>query len=189
MDEEAREGVAIELEDGLDLVDEEIEDVDFTGQRARLVTIKRSTLTRCRFAAVELKDLLLVDTTFVDCILTGADAPSATLTGVTFRSCRLDEANLRMATTENLALEGCDLRRADFYEADLRGARFERCQFEGTIVDRARLTDADLRSSDLLGLVGAASLRGARIEPDQLIALARTLAAEIGIVVVDEDDA
>lgn len=174
------------LDDGLDLVDETVEDVDFTGQSARLVTIKRTTLHRCRLAAVELKDLLLVDVELHDCVLSGADLPGATLTNVTIRACRLDDTNLRMARTEQLVVESSDLRRCDLYDADLSGARFDRCQLEGAVVDRARLDGADLRGSDLFGVRGAASMKGVRVDADQLPALARTLAADIGIVVVDD---
>ena len=175
------------IETGDDIIDTTVTDVDWTALEVRNVTIKRSTFTRCRLSATAINDLLAVDTVFDDCVLSGADLHGARLQRVTFNRCKLDGANLRMIETTELILTECDLTGTDLLEAQLDGARVENCKLDGAVIERARVVDADLRTSDLTGLRGAASLRGAKVSPDQLIQLARTFASEIGVVVVDDE--
>jgi len=107
---------------------------------------------------------------------------------VSFRDCKLDDANFRFASGStscstaarsskptspkrsftSSALTGCDLRRAVFEKASLAGTR--------------------LSGSTLDGLRGAGSLRGVVVGTDQVLPLALGVFGDLGIVISDGDE-
>ena len=61
--------------------------------------------------------------------------------------------------------------------------RFADCDLTGLELFNVDLTGSDLRDNELDGLKGVACLRGATIDPLQLLTLGPALAAHVGLVI------
>jgi uncharacterized protein YjbI with pentapeptide repeats len=117
--------------------------------------------------------------------LTGAQLGESTLRDVVFADCRIDLAGLRMARLERVAFRDCRLEELDLYGATLEDVVFQRCVLREATIDAATLKRCAISGCDLAGLRGAERLAGVRMTWDDVLANAPTLAAALGIVVVD----
>jgi uncharacterized protein YjbI with pentapeptide repeats len=120
---------------------------------------------------------------FANCRMTGVDFSKATLHDVTFRGCKLDMANFRFADIRRAKFIDCTLVETDFLGATLHDVTFESCTLEKTVFERTKCKQVDLRTSDLIEIVGWSALRGATIDHAQLAAVAPYLAHELGVLV------
>lgn len=111
---------------------------------------------------------------------------SAKLEDVTFENCKLDMANFRLTKFKNVRFVDCVLDKADFYQAELKAVSFEACTLNETEFSQAKLDKVDFRSSDITGIKGIESMKGAIISTTQLIYLAPLLVMQLGIVVKDD---
>jgi uncharacterized protein YjbI with pentapeptide repeats len=125
---------------------------------------------------------------FADCRMTGVALPESSMRDVVFSNCKLNLANLRAARMERVTFEDCVLDEADLGGATIADTRFSGCQIRRVPFDHARLLRADFRGSELVPFGDALALRGAIVDPLQLIDLAGPLAASAGIVVEDRGD-
>ncbi len=172
----------------------EMADVEVRGGRWSGVTIEglrafQVTFDGCDLAGFVLQESpTLQNVVFRRCRMSGAVLAGARLRDVRFEECSLDDANLRMIDAERVTLSGCALVAADLHGAQIASAQFARCDLRGADFTKARLRDVDLRSSEVTGLRGAGTLRGATIDSAQVIALAHSLAAAVGVRVVDDDE-
>ncbi len=116
----------------------------------------------------------------------GIQLQNSTLKDVTFTGCKLNMANFRFAELFNAVFVDCALDEADFYGASLHNVQFKNCTLAKTQFSSARLKQADLRTSDISGVLGIGSLAGAIIDSMQLVHLAPMLAAELRITVADD---
>ncbi len=184
-----------------------LEDADVSTWEASSVRLAEVALRRVDLSATRLRALSLIDVlassvngangswlalrtsrvTFERCNLVGLDAGNGELSQTTFRDCKLDLANLRMAMLHDVVFSGCSLRATDFYGTTLRSVSFAGCELHETDFDRASLETVDLRGSSLVNIRGIGSLRGAIVDPGQLIDLAPSLAGELGIRVEGAD--
>jgi|ERR1051326_4035908 uncharacterized protein YjbI with pentapeptide repeats len=179
--------------------------LDLSGQGGDGIEFEQCGFTRATLARATMEQVR-----FVDCVVDNSDWANASatksgmlrvefhlsrLTGlhwidgsvrdVTFRECRMDLATFRFTSFKDVEFVDCNLTRADFTRADLRGARFRGCDLSG-----AQFAEADCRGTrftrcELVGLGSVTSLKGATINPDDLAALSRTLAAALGITIAD----
>jgi uncharacterized protein YjbI with pentapeptide repeats len=122
---------------------------------------------------------------FSEARLTGVSLAEAQIEEVSFRGCKLDYANFRYSAIKHVSFEDCVLARADFQGASLDSTRFSGCNLLEADFSKAQLDRVDLRGSELKLAGSVLGLRGAIIEPLQLIELARSLAQELGIAVED----
>ena len=129
----------------------------------------------------------LIRDTFTDCRMTGLEAGELVAEHVILERCRLDLANFRHATFRFVTLRECVLDEADFGGADLSHTRFDGCSLVGTYFQGAKLTKVDLRGSRLEPDGPTTALRGAIIDPVQLVDLAPALARDCGIDVTPID--
>jgi uncharacterized protein YjbI with pentapeptide repeats len=104
---------------------------------------------------------------------------------VSFKSCKLDYVNFRHSAIEQVSFEDCVLTGADFQGASINATRFSGCQLVDADFSKATLSLVDLRGSELALAGSVLGLRGAIIDPLQLMELARTLAQELGITIED----
>ena len=74
---------------------------------------------------------------------------------------------------------------ADFHGARINASRFSDCELLDADFTAAQLALADLRGSRLVPAGSLLALRGAVIDPLQLLELALPLAHELGITVED----
>lgn len=120
-----------------------------------------------------------------DARLTGLSFAEARIEYVRFKLCKLDYANFRHSEIERVSFEDCVLTGADFQGAKIKETVFSGCQLLEADFTKAELSRVDMRGSGLALAGSVLGLRGAIIDPLQLMELARTLAHELGITVED----
>ncbi|HUD05844.1 MAG TPA: pentapeptide repeat-containing protein [Candidatus Saccharimonadales bacterium] len=111
----------------------------------------------------------------------GLKVQSGTFKDVLFESCKLNLANFRFSKIKNVQFIDCNLDESDFYQAELENVQFQNCTLRKTEFSGAKLKHVDLRSSDLIDVLGVSGLAGATIGAAQLISLAPLLANEAHI--------
>jgi uncharacterized protein YjbI with pentapeptide repeats len=177
----------------LDLDDRTAETVEFRQSRFRRASLAGSQLQRVRFAdclveASDWSNLRGDGGTFervkiVDSRMTGLAWADGLLRDAAFSGCKLDLSNWRFATFDVAAFTDCNLAGADFTSADLRGASFVRCDLSGAQFSNATMEGARFRGCELAGIGGMTSWAGAIVHEDDLLVLAHTMAAALGIAV------
>lgn len=165
--------------------------------RAQLIDVE---LGESRLRGVELVDVIaerldaangdwggaqLRRTLLSDARLTGLGLAEARIEHVHFKLCKLDYANFRHGEIEHVSFEDCVLTGADFQGAKIKDTVFSGCQLLEADFSKAELSRVDMRGSGLALAGSVLGLRGAIIDPLQLMELARTLAHELGITVED----
>jgi uncharacterized protein YjbI with pentapeptide repeats len=168
--------------------------------RFERVQLEDVALSESKLRAVELIDVIgkridaangdwagaqLRRTRFSDARLTGLNLAEARIEEVSFKGCKLDYVNFRHSAIEQVSFEDCLLTGADFQGASINATRFSGCQLVDADFSKAALSLVDLRSSELALAGSVLGLRGAIIDPLQLMELARTLAQELGITIED----
>ncbi len=123
---------------------------------------------------------------FTACRMTGFQVPEGTLTDVRFTRCRIDLAALRYAALSRVLFEDCVLRELDLLEARMADVRFSRCDLRLADFSRALGTRVELDGCEVEGLRGTDGLRGALMRWPDVQGLLGPLAADAGLVVLDE---
>jgi uncharacterized protein YjbI with pentapeptide repeats len=198
------ESVGIENLLGGDLEDALLEDVDATNEPITALDmsssrLERVTLTAAQCERVNARDVVVKgsDTSatnlsngswnraeFVNCRMSGVDMNKTALHDVSFRGCKLDMANMRFSDLRRVVFVECSLTEADFLNARLVDVTFENCHLERVVFESVSCTRVDLRTSELIEIVGWKSLKGATIDTTQLVSAAPYLANELGLKVV-----
>jgi uncharacterized protein YjbI with pentapeptide repeats len=150
-------------------------------------TLLDSTFTDCDLAALQIRDGRLESVHFTLCLLTGATFSGARFRDVRFTECKLDEANFRMAVGEKVVFEDSVLTSADFYAASMPDAMLLRCDLTAVEFSKSKLAGSDLRGSRIDALRGGVDLAGVKIDSPQMIPLALSLFAALGIAIEDEE--
>jgi uncharacterized protein YjbI with pentapeptide repeats len=119
--------------------------------------------------------------------MTGIDFSEATLRDASVEGCRVDLASFGFSRLERVTFEDCLLAQTDFLQAQLESVRFHRCDLTRADFRGARLKLCEFRRSELAGLSGVESLRGAAMELPDIVGLASVWAAALGIEVLDAD--
>ena len=143
---------------------------------------------RCDLSGVRFLRLSMRRVELADCRLTGIDLGAAALHDVRFTSCKLDDANLRGVKGERITFVDTVLGGTEFAQATLEDAVFESCKLAAVDLRRAVLTGTTFPDCDLTDVLGVDGLRGTKLTMLQALQLAPRLAAELGIVVLDDDD-
>lgn len=162
-----------------------LEDVDLSRSKLRAVELIDVAAERVDGANCDWGGARLRRSTFSDARLTGISLAEAQIEQASFKGCKLDYANFRHSEIKHGSFEDCVLIGADFQGARLDSTRFSGCRLAEADFSKARLARVDLRGSELALAGSVLGLRGATIDPLQLMELARTLAQELGIVVED----
>ncbi|WP_043536844.1 pentapeptide repeat-containing protein [Saccharomonospora cyanea] len=127
-----------------------------------------------------------LDAEFVTTVLAGTAAYDSTLRRVTFHGCKLTSVNLRGSRLTDVTFVDCALRDVDFGGATLTRVRFPRSTLRDVRFDNTVLDRVDLRETTELRLhLGAGSLSGLVIDSSQLLGLAPSFAAALGVIVAD----
>lgn len=151
-----------------------LEDVGF--QEPRFL---RPDLSRSRWRGVEVRGG----------IASGVQWHDADIRRAVFREVKLDLVNFRAATLVDVVFRDCLIRETDFAGAAMTRVSFPGCVFERVDFHAVKLADVDLRGARLHFARGLGSLRGAVIDPVQLIDLAPALAGHLGLSVAGQDTA
>lgn len=124
---------------------------------------QRVAATRSRLTGIDLSGCTVQNTRLTGCAVDLSNWRFAKLRRVVFDGCRLAGADLASAALTDVRFVDCDLTGADFREVTLERVRFEACVLEG--------------------IGGVTSLRGATIDPLDLVALGHQLASALGIMI------
>jgi uncharacterized protein YjbI with pentapeptide repeats len=167
-----------------------IESCRFTGLRAAEIDLRGTTITETVLEHLDVPIVRASRTRWRDVRIEGGRLGSAELydaewQSVHFLGCKLSFVNLRGSRMRDVQFTDCVIE-----ELDLGAAEAVRLALPGTRIQRLDVSRAILQHVDLRGcafdeLTGAGSLRGAAIDPGQLMLLAPLLANELGVTVVD----
>ena len=141
----------------------------------------------CDLSGVRFTRLSMRRVELSDCRMTGVDLGAAALHDVRFTACKLDDANLRMVQGERVTFDDTVLGGTEFALASFVDAVFSSCKLAGVDLRRAVLTGSTFPECDLTDVLGVDGLRGTRLTMLQALQLAPRLAAELGIVVLDDE--
>jgi uncharacterized protein YjbI with pentapeptide repeats len=182
---------------GADLARSFAEHARIVGTELRGVVLTAANLHRCTLTDVRLVECELSGAMFtesqwlrveiVNCRMSGAVVSQSRLRHVRFLEDKLDGADFRIVTAERVVFDQCAMADADFYDARLQSVDFDRCDLRRAHMSGVVARDLRLHGSQLEGLRGAASLRGASITFDQVLPLALGLFNEVGIKVTDDE--
>lgn len=155
-------------------------------------SLRQATFTRCDLTTVALQNADLYGARFASCGAQGAD----------FANASTSFGKGELGTLVDIAFEGCNLAYADLSRTNLTGASLTECRLSHAVLNDCSLREADLSGSDLtnieargLELQGAdlrgatfnnldvreIDLTGARITPDQALALLDAIGIEVMI--------
>jgi len=164
----------------------------FSGTDLSGVELERGGFVDCEFDTCNLANLHAADAALrrvrvSGSRMTGFQWINGVLRDVALHDCRLDLSTFRFCTLTDVVFSGCILTRAYFTNADLRRTRFVDFSLAGVQLSHANLAGTRFTRCELVDVGGVTSMRGAVVEGHNLIALAHTLAAALGIV-IDPDD-
>jgi uncharacterized protein YjbI with pentapeptide repeats len=162
----------------------------FRAARLTGIDLPGITIRDCRFENCELSGAVLdaarmIRVEFVDCRLSGAVLSDARLDDVRMVDCRCEGLLLRMTALKRSEFRRCDLTNAEFYDARLQHVSLVDGDLSCADFSRAQLDQVRLRGSVLADLRGGASLRGAIIDPGQIVPMGLVALDALGISVDD----
>lgn len=175
--------------DGADeatIVSVHVRNAEFTGREIERFDACDAVFDGCELSGALLAGARLERVEFRHCRMSGVDFSRATVRDVLFRGCRLDDANFRVASLVSVDADDCELRDVDFYGATIERSNLLRSNLDGADFTKCRLDRVLLHGSNLVGVKGGAALAGAIISRDQVLALAPSLVAALGITVDDD---
>jgi len=177
----------------LDLAGRTVASVEFDGCHLRGTDLNGCQLDKgglvdcllesCNLANLRATDASLRRVRIGTARMTGFGWINGALRDVAFEDCRLDLSTFRFSRLIDVVFSGCNLTRADFTNADLSRARFAGCVLDGAQFSQATLTGTRFTRCELADIGGITSMRGAVLEGHNLVALAHTLAAGLGITI------
>jgi uncharacterized protein YjbI with pentapeptide repeats len=135
---------------------------------------------------VTFEDAVLVRVQFRMCRLSGVQLACARAKDVLVTDSKGDGINLRMAKVERSGFVDCELSELDAGAATLSNIDFVRCNLTKASFHRAKLSRIALHGSRVEAMQGLETVRGLVIGSDQLLAMAATAFAALGITVDDD---
>jgi len=149
-------------------------------QRPELVNV---VLDRCDIAGFTGREGRAERVLVTDSRLRGVTWVNGVLQDVILDGLTGEEVSLRFSTLRRVTLRDCRLPGLDLTEVTLDDVRLERCTLPGAQFNGTRVKSLRIEGCDLSGATGVAALAGASIHPDDLLALAPSLAEAVGMSV------
>ncbi len=165
----------------LELIETVFVGCDLSGRSLTGLQARDVVFDGCDLSGAVLDGARLDRAAFVGCRLSGAALSGTRLTDVTVEDCAATLLNLRAAQAERLYLRRTRLAEADLGGATLTDSAILDCDLTGVVVRGVTAPGLALHGSSLDGLVGADSLRAARIGEDQLVPMGAALVAALGV--------
>lgn len=177
---------APELEDHAEWRELELTGEDLSGARVRGFELTDAVLRNCNVANLTAIKGSLSRCAFAGCRMTGLALPDSGLEDVRFSDCLVDLAAFGFSRLRRVIFESCVLRDADFTDARFESVRFHRCEMQGATFTGARFSRSEMRGCTLDGLNGIDGLKGVAMDWSDVVGLAGTFAAALGIQVIEE---
>ena len=171
---------------GVELFTSRLANVRLTGRRLNQVRLVDVLFEDCELSGVTMTEAHFTRVEFRRCRLSGLVASALKARHVRFVDCKADGATFRMTAWDHVEFSAVDLRDADFHAARLTGARFVDCDLTRADFAKASMAGTGLHGSVLEGVKGADGLRGVVLGSDQVLSLAFSVFAALGISVDDD---
>jgi uncharacterized protein YjbI with pentapeptide repeats len=168
---------------GIRFVDCELRSVSLTDGDLDGSVWRTGRIANARWVGVSLRRSAWHHVVVETSALSGCDLSGSRFQGVRFVGVNLDAVNLRGSTLRDCEFVDCRLRDVELGAAAVTRTRFPGCTVQRLELREATLQDVDLRGATLDVAHGVDRLRGASVDPGQLIELAPALAAHLGLVV------
>jgi len=135
----------------------------------------------CEMSAMLTPKASVQRTEFKSCRLMGWQVGEAFIEDVLFEDCKLDLANFRFCTFKDVVFKNCMLKGADFQGASFTKATMQGCDLAGAEFRQCSVKILDLRTSSIADIRYVEGLKGATIDPTQLMDIAPQLANIAGL--------
>ncbi|SDS07091.1 pentapeptide repeat-containing protein [Microlunatus soli] len=186
----------------------QVRSIDLTGVDSDFAELAGSRLAEVRLSASQWRHAAFADSELIGCDLANAEFVESgwqriaighsklvgiRAAGCSWKNVRLSDsminlANLRFLEAQRVQFEGCNLTGVDLGSAQLTDVRFVDCDLSEADFSNARLARVRFERCRLARIGGVAGLAGASVGPDDLLQLADSLAAALGLRVETEED-
>ena len=177
-----------ELSDHAEWREVELAGEDLSGARVRDLELTDVVMRNCNTANLTALKASLSRCEFAGCRMTGLALPDSTLEDVRFTDGLIDLAAFGFSRFRRVIFSGCILRDADFTDARFESVRFHRCEMQGATFTGARFTKSEMRGCTLEGIHGIEGLKGVAMDWSDVVGLAGTFAAALGIEVIEDGE-
>jgi uncharacterized protein YjbI with pentapeptide repeats len=160
---------------------------DLSGLRMRALEVTDVAFDKCNLANLTAVKAMMTRSAFTGCRMTGFAFPDGAIDDARFSDCLIDLGTFGFTRFRRTIFSGCILRDADFTESSFDSVRFHRCELEGASFAGARFVRSEMRGCALEGIQGVEGLRGVALDWSDIVGLAGTMAAHLGIEVVEEE--
>ena len=168
--------------------DLELDGEALTGADLHKLHITGSKLIACELSGALLSQADLWRVELRGCRMSGVVLDGARLRDVTFTGCKLDTASIRSAKGERVRFDDCLLQEADLSDSTWTETSFQDCDLAQAIVAGANMRGVRFHGSSVDRVIGADSLRGIVIAPDQALGLGLRVLDALGITIDDGQD-
>lgn len=158
-----------------------LSEVRLSGSRWRHAAFADSTMSGCDLANAEFVESGWQRIRIDHSKLVGIRAAGSSWKNVLISDSMINLANLRFLDAQRVTFEGCQLTGVDFGSAQLTDLRFVDCDLTESDFSNARLSRVRFDRCRLARIGGVAGLAGASVAPDDLLQLADSLAAALGL--------
>ena len=176
-----------EVSDHAEWREVELTGEDLSGARVRGIELTDVVMRNCNTANLTSLKASLSRCEFAGCRMTGLALPDSILEDVRFSDGLIDLAAFGFSRFRRVIFTGCILRDADFTDARFESVRFHRCEMQGATFTGARFAKSEMRGCTLDAINGIEGLKGVAMDWSDVVGLAGTFAAALGIEVIDED--
>jgi uncharacterized protein YjbI with pentapeptide repeats len=163
-----------------------LEDVDLSGSRLDQLQLHDGEIIRSDLANLKSDHLFARRVEFRGCRLTGAALSEPRLSDILFNDCRMDLASFRFGKLTRVRFEGCRLSEVDFQGVAASACTFINCDLTRAQLSQGSFKGSAFRDCQLSGVRGIGALKGAAIAANDLLELADSFAATLGISVRDD---
>lgn len=154
--------------------------VNLANSRFNSVVMKDVRLVECDLANFETRALHFMRVELINCRMTGLRAGEANCQDLLISEGDQRYSQFRFSRFKSSEFRSCNFSEADFQGTDLTGSIFQQCNLHNAEMSKVKLTNVDLRGSNIEGLqLNAEDIRGAIVDAAQALSLAHLLGIRI----------
>jgi len=171
---------------GITLLACRLEDVDLSAATLRRAHLRDVRVEGGSWANVDASEVRLSRAELRGVRVTGGAFTRAALADVAFLDCRMDLASFRFATLERVLFRGCRMEEVDLSGAEATSVLFDGCDLSRASLSEATFARTEMRGCTLDGIGNPERLRGVAMPWGDVLRNAATLAAGVGVRVLEE---
>ena len=165
--------------------DSQLQRVMLTSAKLPKLRLRDVRMEGCDLSAAHLDQAHLLRVEIRSSRLLGVQVLDTHLNDVLFKDCNLDGAAFASVRGKHLRFENCQLKNAAFESAEFENITFSRCDLHHASFFNTKLTNADLRGSNIDGMqIAPEAVRGIKITSSQALQMVGLL----GVIVDDEEN-